>query len=390
MMRKSSSPAPGGRTVFIDSLRVFLTLLVVAHHAIITYSGTGGWYYIEGRQDTLTVVVSGIFCGVNQAYFMSFFFMISAYFTVASVDRKGAGAFLRDRLIRLGVPIVAFDILVHPLLLWTLASRFRGYAGGFGGYLLDYLNDYARLRAQYGTGPLWFLLALLIFTTAYLAVRAFGRGRGAASDRAPAVPGAAATAAFIIGCGLIAFAVRLWMPVGESPRGLNLQIAYFPLYIGCFAAGIIAWRGQWFAKYPESASKRWGYAAAFMVALMPVVLIAGGALDGREALFLGGPYWQALAYAAWEPVMCVSMIAWLTGLFRKRFGGGGQVMRFLSQNAYAIYIVHAPVLVFLGLALRPLGWHPLMKFTLLFALAVPVCSVLAVVLRALPGARRVL
>lgn len=44
-----------------------------------------------------------------------FFFLISGFFTPASFDRKGGRAFVRDRLLRLGVPLLVFLLLLRPL-----------------------------------------------------------------------------------------------------------------------------------------------------------------------------------------------------------------------------------------------------------------------------------
>ena len=37
---------------------------------------------------------------------MGFFFLLAGYFTPASYERKGAGAFLTDRFVRLGIPLI--------------------------------------------------------------------------------------------------------------------------------------------------------------------------------------------------------------------------------------------------------------------------------------------
>ena len=39
------------RILFVDGIRIFLTILVVLHHLMVIYSGSGGWIYKEGRQD---------------------------------------------------------------------------------------------------------------------------------------------------------------------------------------------------------------------------------------------------------------------------------------------------------------------------------------------------
>src|SRR5512132_1518267 len=90
----TTQAATGSRLLFVDNIRVWLTILVILHHLMITYAGTGGWLYKEGRQDLITDALGGWFCATNQAYFMGLFLLISAYFVPGSYDRKGMGRFL--------------------------------------------------------------------------------------------------------------------------------------------------------------------------------------------------------------------------------------------------------------------------------------------------------
>ena len=108
------------RLLYIDNIRTFLTALVLLHHIMIVYAASGSWIYIEGRQDMPTVIVGNIFCTVNQAYFMGLFLLISAYFVPGSYDRKGAARFWKDRLARLGIPLVIYSWVLHPLFIYGL------------------------------------------------------------------------------------------------------------------------------------------------------------------------------------------------------------------------------------------------------------------------------
>ncbi len=114
------------RLLFVDNIRVFLTILVIVHHTMIIYAGTGSWLYTEGRQDLITTMIGGWFCGVNQAYFMSLFLLISAYFVPGSYDRKGAGPFVKDRLIRLGIPLIIYSWIISPLTWVVITTVTRG------------------------------------------------------------------------------------------------------------------------------------------------------------------------------------------------------------------------------------------------------------------------
>ncbi|PWB62604.1 MAG: hypothetical protein C3F14_09685 [Deltaproteobacteria bacterium] len=94
----------GARLFFVDNIRIFLTILVILHHLMVIYAGTGDFPYKEGREDEIVNALGGWFCAVNQSYFMGLFLLVSAYFVPGSYDRKGAGRFVKDRLIRLGIP----------------------------------------------------------------------------------------------------------------------------------------------------------------------------------------------------------------------------------------------------------------------------------------------
>src|ERR1700735_291013 len=45
--RRKTPPGGGSRNAGIDALRASLTLLVVFHHAAVTYGGEGSWFYVE-------------------------------------------------------------------------------------------------------------------------------------------------------------------------------------------------------------------------------------------------------------------------------------------------------------------------------------------------------
>jgi peptidoglycan/LPS O-acetylase OafA/YrhL len=98
----------------LDNLRVFLTALVVLHHAAVTYSHIPLWYYTEPPHDGSATALD-VFLVLNQAYFMGFFFLIAGFFTPGAVDRKGVGRFVRDRLVRLGIPLLLFVVVVRAV-----------------------------------------------------------------------------------------------------------------------------------------------------------------------------------------------------------------------------------------------------------------------------------
>ena len=110
----AEQPRSGPRLFYLDNLKSCLTLLVVVHHTLGAFGGIGSLGLSVGNFRNPFQVFTGTLQILNQSYFMSLFFFISAYLTPASLDKKGPAAFLADRLRRLGLPFLAFFLVVGP------------------------------------------------------------------------------------------------------------------------------------------------------------------------------------------------------------------------------------------------------------------------------------
>ena len=157
-MLKPAPAAKRTRLFFVDHLRAFLIILVIMHHLAITYGASGSFYYHD-TSTTLTALLLTIFVAIDQAFFMGLFFLISAYFTPGAYDRKGVSPFLRDRLLRLGLPLLIYVILINPFVVYI--------AAGFPGSYWHYYTSYLLSLRGIGQGPVWFIEALLFFVMFY-------------------------------------------------------------------------------------------------------------------------------------------------------------------------------------------------------------------------------
>ena len=395
-VRRTDTPAPTEakaeakvRLYFIDNLRILLIILVVLHHLAITYGHTGGWYYYEGQPDDLATIVFLLFNAVNQAFFMGFFFMISGYFTPGSYDRKGTGPFVKDRLLRLGIPLLFYIVIIEPLLLYVLAVNTRGFEGSLWQFLTRYFESQYLENFSLGGGPLWFVEALLIFAFIYALWRRLVKPEvPVPAQRDGKVPGNLAIAMFALALGVVTFIVRIWLPAGWNFELLNLQLGFFPQYIALFILGLMAYRRNWFMGISEATGKLWRNIAIATIVLLPILLILGGAEDPTP--FLGGFHWQALVLALWEQFLCMAMIITLLVWFRRRFNHQGSLAKTMSASAYTVYIIHAPVIVLVTLALRDISLYPLIKYPLVALIVVPLCFLLGNIIRKLPLARNIL
>lgn len=375
------------RLLYIDNLRTMVITMVILVHLAVTYGGEGSWYYKEGRADTLTASVLTVHNAVTQSFFMGLLFLLSAYFTVGSYDRKGPGAFLRDRFLRLGIPLLLFEYLIQPFLACLLAwAGVINLGGSRGDYFRWYYTSF-----HIGSGPLWFVEVLLIFSVLYVVWRLVPKRACKTRDDPSHLPGPIAILALGVLLGILTFVARLWFPVNWAFGPLNLQLAFFVQYVAMFIVGVIAYRRNWLQCLPTSSAVFCFVAAGFLIIfILPLLFIFGGVLDGQVWRFLGGPHWQALAYAMWEQLLAVAMTVGLIVLFRERFNRQGPLAQAAASSSYTVYIIHAPIIILFALAVRNLPLYPLLKFAMAAIVAIPLSFALANFLRQLPLARRIL
>ncbi len=192
----------GIRAGYIDMVRLIMTILVVAVHAAVTYGSIGDWTYEDPAQSELSSVALSFVVFYSQAFFMALFFFFTGYFTPGSVDRKGWIGFWKDRILRIGIPLVAYT--------WFL-SRLPNYIdamanGGFSGSLGQYFRQ--TIWTQPDEGPTWFLFTILLFSAAYFLIRLLGEKLGVSSDWVKKVPAPGnlvlVTAAVFISLGTLA------------------------------------------------------------------------------------------------------------------------------------------------------------------------------------------
>ena len=151
----------------IGYLRAFVTVLVMAHHAVLAYlpfaptppeslSVQPRWWQAFPVVDTQRWSGFTLFVGFNDIFFMSLMFFLSGLFVWQSLERKGSGRFFRDRTLRLGLPFVLTAALVAPLAYYPtyLQTGKRGFS--------SFWQEWSSL-GSWPAGPAWFVWELLAF-----------------------------------------------------------------------------------------------------------------------------------------------------------------------------------------------------------------------------------
>ena len=390
MSTTSSSPAASSRSVWVDNLRTLVILLVVNMHACVTYSHVGDWYVMESPEPGMSVKVPFIFWqGHLQAFFMGLLFFLAGVFSYRSLERRGPGAFLRERLVRLGLPALLYMLVIHPFMVYVLLGHPHipdrpSLPVLYGRYLTSE-------RVLSGSGPLWFALALLVFSAALAGCRDLMKPRVRDAQTPVVAPSVAGLLSFAFAIIVGSFLVRLVQPIGTN--FLNFQLCFFSQYLAAFIAGVAAGRNGWLTSLANSRRARvagWMALIGGPLLLTAVIVLGGAPPEKGHSQYDGGWQAAALGLAIWEQLAGLGLSLGLLAVFQFFFNTPNRVAAWLSDRAFGVYVLHAPVLVALTLALHPLGTNPFLRMLLLTVTGL-ICSFLAADLaKRIPGLRKIL
>ena len=184
-------------------------------------------------QCTRDLVILSVLDSLNQSFFMGFFVLVSAYFVPGSLLRKGMGRFTRERLVRLGIPLLFWVLVLNPLILLILspclASHFLCLATGV-------------LNPVTGGGPRAHVVCLLPDCSnlcVFCGQRSTGRIHPWIRNLARS-PVFASIFALGIFLAIITAAVPYFPAHGSTVACSYFQPPFFPQYIVAFIIGIYA------------------------------------------------------------------------------------------------------------------------------------------------------
>jgi peptidoglycan/LPS O-acetylase OafA/YrhL len=363
--------AKPARILYLDALKVVLTILVIAHHVGQAYGPTGGYWPV---QETARAGILGPFFTVNRSFFMSLFFMISGYFMASAYQRNGFAGFIRSRFVRLGVPVLAFAVLMLPARLFLFGEHIKRWD--------DYFN----------AGHLWYLEHVLLFSVVYglwQKVRgSMGRnaqqpGRASTSRGPRLLPICAAILVVAAACA----AVRIWSPID---RWMNLlgffRVAFadVPRDLAFFIFGAIAFTRGWFEGFPTRRGLPW-----LAVGAVSAIAWYAWALLPHPGFILSGKAF-GIIYPIWEELVCFGMCIGLLVLFRQTANAQGRFARFLAANQYSAYFWHPVLIVGIQMGFLALPLAPFVKFIAVTAVGVPVVFLWSWLVRNIRAVRSVL
>ena len=316
---------------YLDNIKWILAVLVIFHHAA-AIAGLDPFplnlpRVIQSEQyqyDTL-----GRFQAANQGFFMGLYFFIAAYFVVPSYNKKGKGFFLRDKLKRLGIPVLLTVFIIDPVVLYLCDeySFFQSMQNSF--------NLYGEMLKSFNIalGVTWFCWTLIVFNVGYMIYRMFDSPKAGANRSCGTMPSFLAIVAFaIIMIPFDYLGLYLMKLLGDDFLGFHL-LKYFPMYIAMYCFGIKAYNHQWIEQINHKSAFIWLVIWIFAMIFRVI------------------------------PFETIGMSIFLLYSFKQLFNTKNKWTQILSRSAYAAYIIQGIPLCFFGKLLLPhMSQMPVVNF----------------------------
>ena len=377
------------RTVWVDYLRSFITVLVVAHHSSLAYTTFAKFDKTAYIRSTHAIVDSArwvgldIFENFNDVFFMSLMFFIAGLFLVKSIQKKGAFDFVKERFYRLFIPFILGGTLINLIAHYPSYYVAHGEST-FKAYIIDFFEV-----EKWPVGPPWFIWVLFLFNVlfalSFYLVPEWPDKFSSFLARIKSKPTYLIAFWFLFTFVLyvpIAFWIGAGTWTGFGP--FDFQLSRIALYLGYFLFGAVVGNANFnegMFSTQSSLVRNWRLWIFLCLAVYVVLILVPGSLTGLVKEQKITEFFGYLIYYSIYVASCTfSCITFLT-TFRALVHRQKALWNSLSENAYLIYLLHYVFVIWCQFLLLGVDIHASVKFVITFVVAVSASWLLSILIR---------
>lgn len=375
-----------GRHYGMDWLRIGAFLLLIFYHVGLAF---GPWDY-EWKSDATSDWVALPLLAMN-AWRLSLLFAISGYASAALLARRvEVGGFAKDRLARLGIPLLFGMLVIMPPQPWVQQVTQFGYGQGFWHFLA---HDYFTFEPLPGGTivptwmQLWFVVYLLFYTLLACAFLSLVPAKIRATLRSTLER--LLSGWLLLPVGVVYVYVARQLPGGwNDAHDLVSDRAAHAAYLSAFLFG---WLLRGSSPLVAAIARQWRLAA--LLATLATAYVVGiewrypGDTPAPEAAIVGFRWARA--------AQCWATIIALFGIAERYWNRDHRWRLTLAEAVLPFYIIHQTVILVAGYAIGGLGWSMIAQWSFVMTATIAGCWLFYWVgqqigwLRPLIGLRRV-
>jgi surface polysaccharide O-acyltransferase-like enzyme len=366
------------RESWIDYLRSFIILTVVIHHATLAYTTYAHFNmeaYILSTNPIVDVQRWIGFDGLvyfNDIFFMSLMFLISGFFVISSLKRKGTRLFINDRFRRLFVPFI-FGATLIALLAYYPSYIYSHNDKNIFKYIIDFLTI-----EYWPAGPAWFLWVLfifnLIFVWIYPRINVFLERVGNSLLSFINKPILSVVGWFLLTWILYVPMRLLFGPEGWASLGpFDFQISRFMLYFGYFILGTVVGTiplDKGFLSDQSTFMRNWLLFIFLSLSTFCLLLLIDNPLKRLVQAGSISSFSSNLIYCSVFVASCIFSCAAYLSTAKAIFRQKRIFWDNITANSFTIYLIHYVFIIWGQYILLNLALPVLLKF-----LIVALCSI---------------
>jgi len=371
------------RLYYLDNLMIFLSVLVVLHHVSIGYGTMGGWCYVTSEKlSGTTQIFISVLTGVEASFSMSLFFFISAFLTIPSLEKKGVSKFIKNRLIRLAIPLLFVMIIFAPSILYFIEMHNSTTRLSWFNYLLQQnANPY--------TSHVWFILVLIIFELVYIGYWKFINPHFSISKCLSDKTHTHINILMVIVlCSGFTLLVRQFFPLGQNFIGI--EFSNITPYIFMYAAGLLVYRKGWLDDLSRKLSLTWFPISLIAAAYFSVIIYLLSKYPSIVNKFVAGITWESVSLSFAQVLLCFGFSGFFLHLFKKKLNFKNFISSIMRENRYGVYIFHSAVVVGVTIMLESVTLSTPIKYIFACILSIVFSYILVGLIRKIPLVRRVI
>ena len=329
---------PAGRHYGMDWLRIGAFQLLILYHVGMAFVP---WGFSIKLSAPIGWSVIPMF--LTNPWRLSLLFAVSGFASAALLERsRGIGAFLRSRMARLGIPLLAGMLIFVTPQPWVEFVTQHGYSHDFGYFLV---HDYYRPQRIDGVFVptymhLWFVVYLLVYTLIWGALLTLPQ-RWLTGARKAAETMLAGPALLPLGIGAFFCIHNFVSPGWEDTHLLVNDWSAHLDYFGAFLFGVLLRRSH---ALRANVARWWKVAAVLAVLGWVYLAWAELPLSGD----VGASYVLSLLYRVARSTEAWGAIVALVGLAETHWNRDSRWRPMLAEAVFPFYIIHQTVIIVVG------------------------------------------
>lgn len=349
-----------------DAMRAIMMMLGLVLHAAMTYSDIDYGNVWPLKDATNTSHAFHLLIEFIHVFRMPAFFVIAGFFGALLFYKKGPKEMISNRLNRIVYPFFVALLILWPLAVFTFTFANHMMPGSDNSLGLVLKTVFPSDLIPQNTIHLWFLyyLALISFATCFIALALKGSNYCDSKRRKWFEYTHKNIFIVIIPLSILTFITLYYMGSSSAitSSGFIPDIKTFLFYSVFYVYGWVLYLSkQLISKFTQHA-----WLMLFLGTVMFIIYLYLGNVEGNSNI-----YFAMIA----NSLACWLYIFSAMGLFLLYASSGSFFLRYISDSAYWVYLIHLPLIAFFAGLLAEYNISAYLKFLIVLCSATAICFI---------------